>query len=336
MANDIAASGITASPGTSAAAETNAPVTNAPAAAPVPAGLPLPASAPIDAPPAPAPGAPMNLRVTIEAEKATMSGLTLDAVSAQAIASDELVSLSPITFNVFGGRYEGSLSVTLRTAAPTFRWIANLSNIDVARATAYAGSPDTASGTLSGKIDLTGSGTDAAAAMKTARGIVRLDVADGVVRNLGLVRSVGAATSLTLEGLQRAAMNAASNTDEPFQRLGGTIAVGSGVATTQDLQFDATDLSMTAQGIVQLDGSAMNLKAQLRLSEALSREVNSKMLRLSQQGGRVTLPATITGTFAAPSVKIDSGTITRRAITNTATEAAPNLIKRGIGGLIRR
>jgi uncharacterized protein involved in outer membrane biogenesis len=278
----------------------------------------------------------MNLRVTISAGHATISGLTLDSVSAQAIAADEFVSLSPLAFNVFGGRYEGSLSATLRTASPTFRWIANLSTIDVAKAVAYAGSPDTATGTMTAKIDLTGSGIDAAAAMKTARGIVRLDVTDGIVRNLGLVRSVGAATSLSLEGLQRAALAAASDTDEPFQRLGGTITVGNGLASTQDLRFEAVDLTMTAQGAAQLDGNAIDLKAQLQLSEELSTVVRSKMLRLSRQDNRVTLPETISGTFASPSVKIDTGTITRRAITNTATEAAPNLIKRGIGGLMRR
>jgi uncharacterized protein involved in outer membrane biogenesis len=341
MANDFAASGLTAAPATAGTSAPPAASAEAPEGLPLPSatapqGLPLPASA------APPPSAaanvrtPMNLRVTIEAEKATMSGLTIDAVSAQAIANDELVSLSPLAFNVFGGRYEGSLSVTLRTPTPTFRWIANLSNVDVAKATAYAGSPDTASGTLTGKIDLTGSGTDAAAAMTTARGVVRLDVKDGIVRNLGLVRSVGAATSLSIEGLQRAAIAAASNTDEPFQRLEGTVNIGDGVATTNNLQFEATDLTMAAQGSAQLDGRAMNMKAQLQLSEALSREVNSKMLKLSQKEGRVTLPATISGTFAAPSVKIDTGAITRRAIANTATEEAPKLIRRGIGGLIRR
>jgi type II secretion system protein N len=277
----------------------------------------------------------MNLIVNIEAERATISGLTVDRVSGRAAATQDLVNLSPLAFDLFGGRYEGAVSVTLGTAEPTFRWTAAISNIDVAKATAFAGAPGTATGTLSGKVDLTGRGTDAARAMKTVKGSVRLDVTQGVVRNLGLVRSVGAATALSLEGLQRAAAGI-TDVDEPFTHLGATITVSDGLATTDDLQFDAADLSMTVSGTARLEGGVLNMRAQLQLSEALSREVHQKMLRLSQQEGRVTLPATITGTFADPSVKVDGGAITRRAIVNTATDEAPKLIRKGLGGLIRR
>ncbi len=322
FANDFAG-GVTAT--MNAAAPT--PASPAPAAR-----QPVVASVPAQRAPAAA-VVPMNLSVSIEAERATMSRLVVDHVSGRAVATEDIVSISPLTFGLFGGRYEGAISATLGDKQPTFHWTANVSNIDVAAATAFGGHGDLISGTLSGHVDLIGRGPTAATALKTARGTAQIEVVNGVVRNLGLVRGVGNAASLSLEGLQRAAAGV-SDVDERFSRFGATVTVSDGVATTQNLQFDAPDLQMTATGTVKLDASAVNLRGQLQLSESLSQQVPSRMLRLSKDQGRVVLPATITGPAADPIVQIDNGDIARRALVNTAT--APAKAPRAIGRIFRR
>lgn len=294
---------------------------------------PASAAAPVTPATPPTSAGSMRLTVNVEAERATLGGLTIDEMRGRAVATDTSVALEPLTFNLFGGKYDGGLSATLGSAQPTFKWKAAISGIDVAAATAYAGSPNTITGTLDGNVDIWGSGSDVAAAMKTVAGNVRLQVRNGVVRNLGIIRSVGAATSLSLASLKNAARGGA-DTDEPFTRLGGDIVIANGMAATENLAFEATDLQLTARGAVHLNGSAMDLQGRLQLSEALSAEVNSTMLRLSQDKGKVTLPATITGTFAAPNVRVDVGDITRRAVKNTVTEAAPKLLNKGIGRLL--
>lgn len=301
------------------------------------AGLPSAGSgaAPEAAPPAaPATASTLDMTISIEAERATMGGLAIEKVTGKAVAKGETMTVEPLGFGLFGGRYEGGLTATLG-AAPTFRWTAAVSNIDVAAATAFAGSPNTVSGRLSGKVDLRGRGQDAAAAMKTVQGTLRLDVTDGVVKNLGLVRAVGAATSLSMANLQNAAASA-KDADERFSRLGATVAVANGVATTDDLRFDATDLSLLANGTVRLDASALNLKGRVMLSEALSKQMPQAVFQAAQDQGRVVLPATITGSASAPAVKIDAGDAAKRALRNTVTQQATPLLKKGIGGLLRR
>jgi hypothetical protein len=155
----------------------------------------------------------MNIAVTLEAPKASMGGLTLDKLAGRARLTPDSIVVDPVSFGLFDGKYEGTLSANVAGRTPAFRWNAALSNVDVAAATAFAGTPGVVTGRLSGKIDLTGSGADAATAIKTARGTARIDVVDGIVKKLGLVRNVVIAGSMR-EGATKQAL-AGGSTDEP-------------------------------------------------------------------------------------------------------------------------
>jgi uncharacterized protein involved in outer membrane biogenesis len=288
-----------------------------------------PASAPSASATGEGPG--MNLVVAIEAERATFGTLALSDLAGRMQATDENLMLDPVSFGVFGGRYEGVLTL-VPGDTPAFSLEAALSGVDVASAMAFAGHPGLVTGTLSGTLDLAGRGLDATQATDTARGTLRVDVIDGIVSNLGLVRAIVIATSM------RARANlsgAAASRDEPFTRLGGTLAIADGSARTTDLRFESRDLDLTASGSVALDGSAIDLRGQVQLSEELTREGGTDLARYTSDQGRVTLPATITGPAASPSVRIDIGAMAGRAIRNRAAEEAKKAIGRGLGGLLR-
>lgn len=285
--------------------------------------------------------APMRVAIALKADKASMGGLTIATVNGKAVITNDALSVDPLQFGLFGGRYEGSLRVGMGSAVPTFHWAANVSDIDVAAATAFAGSPNMISGKLSGTIALDGQGADAAAAMKTVQGRARVDVTNGVVKNLGLVRAAVAATSLSVEGLQKAAAGR-NNSDEPFSRIGATIALANMAATTNDLLFEAADLSLAAQGTVRLDASTIDMKGRVQLSPALTQQTHAMLATATSDQGRMTLPATITGSLAAPSVKIDAGSMAKRAIANVAKQEADKAKERGkqevtkrLGGFLR-
>ena len=280
---------------------------------------------------APAGVPPMNIAVSLEANRATMGMLTLDKLAGKARITADTMTFTPISFGVFGGRYDGSLVFALG-AVPDFRLNATLAGIDMAAATAFAGSPDTISGRLSGKLNLTGRGMDASSVIKGTRGTARVDITDGVVKNLGLIRSVVVATS----GRADAASAGAGPRDEPFKKLGATLTVGGGSAGTDNLRFESKDLLLAAAGTVRLDGSGINLTGQVQLSDELSKQAGRDLVRYTQEGGRVTLPATITGFAHAPQVRIDVASMAKRALTNRANEEAQKALKRGLGGLFKR
>ena len=273
----------------------------------------------------------MDLTVALEAESASSGQLTLGRLSGRARVTGEDVALDPVAFNIFGGRYEGALALTLGPAAPSFAFKAKLSGIDVATAMDYAGQPGTMTGKMSGTIDLGGNGADLGAVMKRARGTARIDVANGVVKGLGLVRSVIVATSMK----GGATSNLSGSTDEPFTRLGGTLTISGGAASTQDFRFESENLGLNAAGGIRLDGSAVNLVGNVQLSEALTKQAGTDLVRYTQTGGRVTLPATITGSSQNLRVRIDAGEVAKRAITNLANEEVKKRLG-GLGGLFGR
>jgi hypothetical protein len=115
----------------------------------------------------------------------------------------------------------------------------------MAAVTAYAGHPGVLTGRMSGTIGLTGRGATADAVMTSVGGRARVDIADGTVKGLGLVRAVVLATSMREESK---AEIETTTVDEPFSNLGATLTVADGTARTDDLTFESKDLTLTAAG----------------------------------------------------------------------------------------
>ena len=262
-----------------------------------------------------------------------MGTLTLDKLSGKARVTPEAVTLEPASFGVFGGRYDGSLTLSLG-AVPNFHIKAKVSGVDMAAATTFAGSPNTITGKLTGQLDLTGSGLDAPGVMKTARGTTSLEITNGTIKNLGLVQNVVQVTSGRTDVKS---VGGGGSKDEPFTRLGGSLTISGGSASSQDLKLESKDLLLAAAGAVKLDGSAINLAGQVQLSDELSKQAGRDLVRYAADSqGRVTLPATISGSADNPQVRIDVGSMAKRAVTNKANEEAQKVLKKGLGGLLKK
>jgi hypothetical protein len=87
---------------------------------------------------------------------------------------------------------------------------------------------------------------------------------------------------------------------------------------------------------MRLDGSALDFRGDVQLSDDLSKQAGRDLVRYTQQEGRVTLPATIAGSADAPQVRIDVANMAKRALTNRANEEAQKLLKNGLGGLFKK
>ena len=276
--------------------------------------------------------APMRLSVSLEVDRATMGALVLDKLRGKARITDEKITLDPVDFQVFGGRYDGPLVFTLG-AVPQFKLNAAVSGIDMAAVTAFAGRPGTITGRCSGKLNLAGRGMNASTVLNTTTGTAQIDIVDGVVKNLGLIRTVVVATAARSGS---AGAGVPTDRDEPFTHLAATFTVANGVADTHDLHFESKDVLLTAAGGVRLDGTAIDLTGQVQLSDDLSKRAGRDLVRYTEEGGRVTLPATVTGSAGAPQVRIDMASAVRRALTNRANEEAQKLLKGGLSGLFKK
>jgi uncharacterized protein involved in outer membrane biogenesis len=198
---------------------------------------------------------------------------------------------------------------------------------------AFVGSPGLITGRLAARLNLTSIGTDVSNVIDRARGTARVDLEDGTVKNLGLVRAVVLATSMRA-GTQAAPETASS--DERFSTLGATLAIADGRARTSDLHFESSDVTFRAAGSVRIDGAAIGLNGTMQLSDALSQRAGRDLFRYTQEGGRVTIPATVTGSARSPVARIDIGGVAARAAKNRIQEEVGKAMKKAIDDLFKR
>jgi hypothetical protein len=107
------------------------------------------------------------------------------------------------------------------------------------------------------------------------------------------------------------------------------------VATTDDLVFESTNFTLNGAGSIALPGNIVDLKGKIRLSEALSQQAGRDLFRYTQEQGRVTLPATVSGPAESLSARVDIGDAAQRAIKNRANEEVQKVLKKGLGGFLR-
>jgi uncharacterized protein involved in outer membrane biogenesis len=308
----------------STAAPASATVSATPAG-PAVASDALPAASPIG-----------HVAVAFTVGKMTTGGLTLTDFASTATMMPTQVRFDPLTLGVFGGRYDGSMHLMLGDV-PRFQWEAKVAGIDAASLMAFAGSPNTITGRLSGTVALEGSGLQMEQALRTAHGRSRIDITDGTIAGLQLVRTIVTATSgrggiLASAGTAAAGHGAAAG-GEKFSRFGATLQLAGGTIETSDLSMTSADLDLSAAGSLALAAMSADLAGRAQLSEALSQQAGTDLYRYTQEGGRVTVPVTVTGPLARLAVRVDVGDAAKRAIRNKATEEAQKLIDKKLPGL---
>jgi uncharacterized protein involved in outer membrane biogenesis len=203
----------------------------------------------------------------------------------------------------------------------------------------FAGSPGTITGTLAGTLALDGAGLDMERALRTARGTARIDVTDGTMAGLALVRTV--VTSLSGRGgmatSAASGVQASASGPEKFSRLGATLSLAGGVMRTDDFAMRSPDVDLTGTATLSLARMTADMKGRVQLSEALSKQAGTDLYRYTQEGGRVTLPASVSGPLDNLSVRVDLSAAASRAMRNAATQEIDKAIKRnlpgGLGGL---
>jgi AsmA protein len=258
--------------------------------------------------------------------------LVLTKLVGHAVVNGNDITIDQASFGLFGGEAKGVIRLT-NTATPAFAVEAQLTGVDMAQAMAFAGSPGTVTGKASGRMDIKGRGLDADDVIESVTGTLRLDVTDGVVKGLGLVKTI------VLAGSGRDnALAAAKDTqaDEPFSKMGMTLALGGGAARTDDLAFQSDSVLLAAAGTLALDGTDVDLAGNVQLSESLTQQAGRTLVAYTQQDGRVTIPVTVSGSAESLHAMVAVGDLMKRAATNKAKEEAAKALKKGLGRIIKR
>jgi uncharacterized protein involved in outer membrane biogenesis len=243
----------------------------------------------------------------VSAASASAAGVEVSQFATDLEVVGERVSLSPLSFQLFGGQYQGSLNASLGTAM-SLSLRSRLQNIDVAKLAAFGGSPDTISGTLTGAGTFSGDGADVAAVLAGARGMGTMSIASGEIRRLNLVRTV-------VVFFGKPAENAPAASDK-FDRIDATYSLARQVFRADAFSMHSPDVDIVGSGTLTLGNEALDGALDLSLSEALSAQAGTDLRRYTREGNRIVLPARIGGTLSSPRLSIYAAAALKRGLRN--------------------
>jgi hypothetical protein len=219
---------------------------------------------------------------------------------------------------LFGGTYTGALRATLGEALD-MRVESKIADLDVAQLAAFGGVPDTITGRLSGSGTFTGRGADIGAMLQSARGGGSASIVAGTIRRLNLIRTV-------VLFFGRPAPDAAPGADT-FDRIDATFSLAQRVINAQEFSLRSADADIVGQGTLSLATKALEGSAELRLSEDLSKQAGTDLVRYTREGNRVVLPARLSGSLSEPRITIDAAAAARRGLRNEAERRLKGLFE---------
>ena len=76
------------------------------------------------------------------------------------------------------------------------------------------------------------------------------------------------------------------------------------------------DADIVGSGTLDVDSQALDGRLDLSLSEELSKQAGTDLVRFTREGNRVVLPARLGGTIASPRVTIDAAAAAKRGLRN--------------------
>ena len=251
--------------------------------------------------------APMTISAHVSAETATAGGAELRQFATDLEVNGDRVVLSPLTFQLFGGRYTGAVNARLgNRLSLTIK--SRLQDLNVAELAAFGGAPDSISGTLTGTGTFSGTGDDIGAVLQSARGNGTATIRNGEIRRLNLVRTI-------VLFFGQPAPGTAAGTDE-FERIDTSFSLASLVFRADSFSMRSRDVDIAGSGTLNVESKALDGGLSLSLSKELSAQAGTDLARYASEGDRVVLPARIGGTIVAPNVMIDAAAATRRGLRN--------------------
>lgn len=263
---------------------------------------------------------PAKVVADLRAERATAAGVELSELAGHLEAEGDHVTLSPFSFGLFGGRYEGKLDARMREALE-IGLTSTITGLDVAQLAAFGGVADSISGTLSGTSRVAGRGRTVGEVLQRATGEGSATIADGTIRGLNLVRTV-------VLFFGRPASDAPEAAGDRFSRIAGDFTLAGQSVRTDSLTLQSQDVDVAARGSFTIPTKALDLRADLLLSESLSAQAGTDLARYTREGNRVVLPAVVSGTLSNPRVNIDASAALKRGLRNELDRRLKGLLDR--------
>jgi AsmA protein len=275
----------------------------------------------------------LNLDGKLAVGKLKISNVRLQDIRMQARSKDGLLVLNPLSAALYGGTYQGNVTVDARGEQPRIALDEKLANVQVGPLLKDFQGRALLTGLTSAGMKLAAVGADADAVTRTLTGNVDFQLADGTIQGMDIVGDVCRALSglgsgsLKKEDIvsglvqmvtQKARSDEAAKADSTaFSELRGSMAFADGIGTGDGLILKSPLLRVEAAGKLDLPNQYLDYQATVALVKSCEGQGGKGLGDLSN----LPIPVAISGPFQDLSVKPDIATVVQQIVQRRQAKA---------------
>jgi len=262
--------------------------------------------------------------------------LVLNNVRSNVNLNRGLITLSPLTAQVYGGQETGAIVLDARQTPMGVQVQSKLANVDANKLVSSVTSvKQTLYGLLAANTNMGFAAASSADMARTLNGTFNLDLTKGRIVGIDLLHELGNVGKF-LSGAPASGSQPATN----LLKLTGTFNVRNGLAETNNLQALIEGGSLGATGAVNLVNNALNLHLTAVLSKWFSNKVGGTNVggfmntALANQQGELVIPVLVTGTFQHPIVAPDVQKLAQMKLQHVLPTTANPALGQAVGALL--
>jgi len=269
----------------------------------------------------------LNLNGKLQIGSLKASNVKAANVRLDVRAANDRLDINPLSATLYQGTLAGAVAVNA-SATPTFTVRQKLTGVSVGPLLKDLADYDMLEGRGNVAVDVTTQGNRASALKKALNGTAAVNLADGAVKGINIAGSIRNAQARlgSLKGEQTQQANKAEKTD--FSELRATFNIKNGVAHNSDLSLKSPLIRVGGEGDVNIGEDSINYLVMASIVGTLKGQGGGDIGNLKG----LTVPVRVSGPLAAPSYKLDFGSMVTEAAKQKVEQAVRGKLEERLGG----
>lgn len=271
---------------------------------------------------------PLSLTGDLAVTRLHVNDLLLENFKSDLALADQLLTLSPLSATLYGGRITGAASVNLKKEPAEIALKTHLEKVESEQLLAAA-TPlrKVVSGPLTADADLHFAPKPGEDFARTLSGTLNLQLAQGKLLPLNLLGEINNFARF-LKPLS------ASSANTPFLGMKGSFNIANGTLQTDDLRLELDRAAALITGSANLADQSLNLRLLTTLNKQLSDELGGTKIggflsaALASPKGELLIPSLVKGSFAKPVITPDAATVGKMKL------GQPQSLQEGVKGVM--
>jgi AsmA protein len=274
----------------------------------------------------PAPELPVEMLRSLDLEgraridRLLVSGLVLRNLDVGIRASDGVIRVDPALAELYDGRYNGTITLDVTGAKPSAIVNQSLAAVQAGDLLADFADSQNVEGILEARIKAAGAGLSRDEIIRSLAGDVSIDLTDGVYKGVDLWHEIRKARA-RLKG--EPVPEQIGEPETPITTLAYSGRMDNGVLTSERMVAEVPFIRLSGNGFANLVEQNVNYRFKAKVHEKPVFEDGQDLANLQN----LTIPLTVTGDMASPSVGVDLAEFVKQE----AVRKAQDMLIRSLG-----